>query len=91
MSDKATPNAVVVPSGEKGSADTAAAVTQMKGGAVITPLPLSGGRKTKKLSKKVLNMFKKGSAKKLMKMVKGGSALSPATVGGRRTRRNRKH
>ena len=94
MSDKATqPNAVVVPTGEKGSADNAAAVTQMKGGAVITPLPLSGGRRTKKLSKKVLKMFKKGSRGKLMKMMKGGSAaLSPAQAGGRRTRRGtRKH
>jgi len=94
MSDKSTtPNAVVVPTTGGNSADTAAAVTQMKGGAVITPLPLSGGRrsrKTKKLSKKVLNMFKKGSRSKLMKMMKGGApALSPATVGGRRrTRRN---
>jgi len=93
MSDKSTtPNAVVVPTTGGNSADTAAAVTQMKGGAVITPLPLSGGRRhrTKKLSKKVLNMFKKGSRGKLMKMMKGGSAsLSPAIVGGRRkTRRN---
>ena len=93
MSDKSTtPNAVVVPTTGGNSADTAAAVTQMKGGAVITPLPLSGGRRhrTKKLSKKVLNMFKKGSRSKLMKMMKGGApALSPATVGGRRrTRRN---
>jgi hypothetical protein len=87
-----TPSAVVVPNSANGSASQAAAVTPMKGGMVLSPLPLSGGRKTKKLSKKVLNMFKKGSRGKLMKMMKGGSSLSPATVGGRRhTKRNRKH
>jgi len=91
MSDKPAPNAVFVPTTAKSTADTAA-VTEMKGGAILSPLPLSGGRRhrTKKLSKKVLNMFKKGSRGKLMKMMKGGSAsLSPAIVGGRRkTRRN---
>jgi hypothetical protein len=90
------PSAVVVPNSTNGAASQAAAVTPVQGGgAVITPLPLNGGRRhrSKKLSKKVLNMFKKGSRGKLMKMMKGGSAaLSPAQAGGRRTRRHsRKH
>jgi len=70
-------SAVVMPT-EGGSAmpEQAAAVTKMAGGGlVLSPLPLSGGRKrrgTKRLSKKVLKMFKKGSAKKLAKLLKGG-------------------
>ncbi len=51
----------------------AAAVKPMKGGAVLSPLPLSGGRrKTKRLSKKVLRMLKGMSKKKLAKLMKGG-------------------
>ena len=91
MSDKPTPSAVVVPTTSGTSLNEAAAVTPMKGGMMLTPLPLGGGRRgTKKLSKKVLKMFKKGSRGKLVKMMKGGSTLSPAQAGGR-TRRNRKH
>jgi hypothetical protein len=87
-----TPSAVVVPNSQNGSANEAAAVTPMKGGMVLSPLPLSGGRrKTKKLSKKVLNMFKKGSRSKLMKMMKGGSAISPAAYGGSRRKTRRHH
>ena len=87
------PSAVVVPNSQGGSADQAAAVTPMKGGMVLSPLPLSGGgrRKTKKLSKKVLNMFKKGSRSKLMKLMKGGSAISPAAYGGSRRKSRRHH
>lgn len=93
MSDSTKPSSVVVPTTNgQPEPSQAAGVTKMKGGMVLAPLPLTGGRKTKKLSKKVLNMFKKGSRGKLMKMMKGGNELSPATVGGRRhTRRNRKH
>lgn len=69
-------SAVVVPT-EGGAAmpEQAAAVTKMAGGGlVLSPLPLSGGRKrkTKRISKKVLKMFKKGSATKLAKLLKGG-------------------
>lgn len=96
MPEQSTPSAVVVPAGATSAADTAA-VTEMKGGAMLSPLPYgqNGGRRhrTKKLSKKVLNMFKKGSRSKLMKMMKGGNpAETAATVGGRRhTKRHRKH
>ena len=82
----------------------AAAVTKMAGGGlVLSPLPLSGGRKgsrkTKRLSKKVLKMFKKGSAKKLAKLMKGGEVAeevmasegeSAPTEGARRRRRGGK-
>ncbi len=86
------PSAVVVPNSQGGSADQATAVTPMKGGMVLSPLPLGGGRrKTKKLSKKVLNMFKKGSRSKLMKLMKGGSAISPAAYGGGRRKTRRHH
>jgi hypothetical protein len=98
-------SAVVVPTkdGVAQPAD-AAAVTQMKGGAlVLSPLPLSGGRrlrKTKKVPKKVLALFKKGTAKKLRKLMKGGETaeeevtsgdadMTGAEEGGRR-RRSRK-
>jgi hypothetical protein len=72
-------SAVVVPTaGGEAKPAEAAAVTKMAGGGLIlSPLPLSGGkkrgsRKTKRLSKKVLKMFRKGSAKKLAKLLKGG-------------------
>ncbi len=70
-------SAVVMPTkGGEAQPEQAAAVTKMAGGGlVLSPLPLSGGRKrrgTKRLSKKVLKMFKKGSAKKLQKLLKGG-------------------
>jgi hypothetical protein len=76
----ATPksSAVVVPTvnGEAKPAE-AAAVTGMKGGGLLlSPLPLTGGKKkskTRRLSKKVLKMFKKGSAKKLARLMKGGN------------------
>ena len=89
-----TPSAVVVPNSQNGSANEAAAVTPMKGGMVLSPLPLSGGRrKTKKLSKKVLNMFKKGSRGKLMKMMKGGNTMTTDDITGarRKTRGRRRH
>ncbi len=69
-------SAVVVPTTAGGSPQPsqAAAVTAMKGGALLlSPLPISGGRrKTKKVPKKILKLFKKGSAKKLRKLMKGG-------------------
>ena len=60
----------------------AAAVTKMAGGGLmLSPLPLNGGkRKTKRLSKKVLKMFKKGSAKKLSKLLKGGQEAEEEVV-----------
>lgn len=66
----------------------AAAVKPMKGGAVLSPLPLSGGRrKTKRLSKKVLRMLKGMSKKKLAKLMKGGveeGEDAEGAVGGRK-------
>jgi hypothetical protein len=100
-------SAVVMPmKGGAAQPADAAAVTEMKGGAlVLSPLPLSGGRrkgsrKTKKVPKKVLKLFKKGSAKTLKKLMKGGqeaeevvsteTAPESETMGGRKTRRTRK-
>jgi hypothetical protein len=72
---KTESSAVVVPATE-GTPDMgqAAGVSKMKGGAlVLTPLPLSGGRrKTRKISKKVLKTLKKMGTKKVMKMLKKG-------------------
>lgn len=69
-------SAVVVPTTPEGTPQPggATAVTPMKGGALLlSPLPLGGGkRKTKKVPKKILKLFKKGSAKKLGKLMKGG-------------------
>ena len=87
-------SAVVVPTTE-GTPDMgqAAGVTKMKGGAlVLTPLPLSGGRrKTRKISKKVLKTLKKMGTKKVMKMLKKGGQMEgevePATTGARRRSR----
>ena len=64
----------------------AAAVTEMKGGALLlSPLPLKGGRKgsrkTKKVPKKVLKMFKKGSAKTLRRLMKGGEEAEAVVSG----------
>lgn len=97
-------SAVVMPTkGGEAMPEQAAAVTKMAGGGlVLSPLPLSGGRKrkTKRISKKVLKMFKKGSAKKLQKLMKGGdeaeevmateSQAAPVEGARRKTRRGGK-
>lgn len=104
MSAAPKSSAVVMPTkGGEAVPGEAAAVTKMAGGGlVLSPLPLSGGRKrrgTKRLSKKVLKMFKKGSAKKLSKLLKGGQEGEDAvtapetpepTEGARRRRGSRK-
>jgi alpha/beta superfamily hydrolase len=97
---KTESSAVVVPTTEgKPEMAQAAGVTKMKGGAlVLTPLPLSGGRrKTRKISKKVLKTLKKMGTKKVMKMLKkGGQAEEsmateePAPTMGARRRSSRK-
>lgn len=84
-------SAVVVPTTSGGSPDlkNAAAVTPMKGGAlVLSPLPLGGGKrkksgkKTKKvIPKKVLKLFKKGSTRKLKKLMKGGNEAMAEVTG----------
>lgn len=81
-----TSSSVVVPT-EAGTPQpgAAAAVTKMSGGGLIlSPLPLGGGkrRKTRRISKKVLRMFKKGSKAKLMKLMKGGQAAEQVVTGG---------
>lgn len=79
-------SAVVVPTSPSGApqASQAAAVTSMKGGAlVLSPLPLGGGkRKTKKVPKKILKLFKKGSAKTLKRLMKGGQTAEQVVTGG---------
>jgi len=97
-------SAVVMPmKGGAAQPADAAAVTEMKGGAlVLSPLPLKGGkRKTKKVPKKILKMFRKGSAKTLRRLMKGGqgaeevvateeTAPESETMGGRKTRKGKK-
>ena len=101
------PSTVVVPtSGGMPVPGQATAVTPMKGGMLLSPLPidtgLTGGRrKSKKLSKKVLKMLKKMTPKQLKKLtLKGGedpvdtatpTTPPPPPPGGRRkTRRSKK-
>ena len=96
-----SPSAVVVPTkGGELVPGAAASATPMKGGMMLSPLPLAGGRrrKSKKLSKKVLKMLKKMTPKQLKKAMKGGegeeateAAPEAAPVGARRkTRRSKK-
>ena len=92
---KTESSAVVVPTTEgTPSMGEAAGVSKMKGGAlVLTPLPLSGGRrKTRKISKKVLKMLKKMGPAKVAKLMKKGGQMNgeePAPVGARRHRTRR--
>lgn len=92
MSDSKTPAAVAVPT--SGSTSDAVAATPMKGGAILSPLPLSGGRrKTRRMSKKALKMLKKMTPKQMRKMLKGGEepvAAPEAEMEGARRRRSRK-
>jgi hypothetical protein len=91
-----SPTAVVVPTADgKPVPGGAASATPMKGGMMLSPLPLGGGkRRSKKLSKKVLKMMKKMTPKQLKKLMKGGEdegagaagegAPAPGPVGARR-------
>jgi len=87
-----SPSAVVVPTADgKPVPGGAASATPMKGGMILSPLPLGGGkRRSKKLSKKVLKMMKKMTPKQLKKLMKGGEgegaegAPAPGPVGARR-------
>ncbi len=102
MSDSTkTPAAVAVPT--SGSATDAVAATPMKGGALLSPLPLSGGRrKTRRMSKKAMKMLKKMTPKQLKKMIKGGQepvvapesemegARRRSRKGGRKSRKSRR-
>ena len=92
MSDSTkTPAAVAVPA--SGTKADAVAATPMKGGALLSPLPLTGGRrKTRRLSKKAVKMLKKMTPKQIKKLVKGGqepAAAPEAEMEGAR-RRSRK-
>lgn len=62
----------------------AMAATPMKGGMVLSPLPLGGGKrggkKTARMSKKMLKMLKKMSKTKLAKLMKGGEDAADAMV-----------
>lgn len=94
MSDSKTPAAVAVPS--SGSTSDAVAATPIKGGALLSPLPLAGGRrrKTRRMSKKAMKMLKKMTPKQIKKMLKGGEEPAPvaeeAEMEGARRRRSRK-
>lgn len=96
-------DAVMVP-GSEGKPDmgSATGATKMSGGGLIlTPLPLNGGKKgkkTRKVSKKVLKMLKKMGSAKVAKLLKkkGGQEETveeePMTAGRRKTRRGgRRH
>jgi hypothetical protein len=94
-------SAVVAPTTEGGKMDmaNAAAVTKMSGGGVVlTPLPLVGGRRSRKISKKVLKQLKKMGSRKVMKMLKKGGAeemmtaepAAPTEETGGRRRKSRK-
>ena len=77
-------SAVVVPTSSTGAPQPggATAITPMTGGMLLSPLPLGGGkRKTKKVPKKILKLFKKGSAKKLRKLMKGGNEAVKEVTG----------
>jgi hypothetical protein len=93
----APPSGVVVPTaGGVPQPGSAMAATPMKGGMMLSPLPLGGGkRKTRKLSKKMLKMMKKMTPKQLKKLMKGGEgeeavAAAPAETTGARRRKTRK-
>lgn len=93
MSAPKTPAAVAVPT--SGSTTDAVAATPIKGGAMLSPLPLSGGRrrKTRRLSKKAVKMLKKMTPKQIKKMLKGGqepAAVEEGEMEGARRRRSRK-
>jgi hypothetical protein len=79
-----TGSAVMIPKTAAGAMDMAkaAAVTPMAGGGlVLSPLPLSGGRrKTRRLSKKVMKMMKSMSKAKLAKLMKGGVEAEEAVA-----------
>jgi hypothetical protein len=71
MSTPAT--GVVVPTkGGEPIPGAAAAATPMTGGMMLSPLPLGGGGKKKRLSKKTLKALKKMTPKQLKKLMKGG-------------------
>lgn len=90
MSDSSkTPAAVAVPS--SGTATDAVAATPMKGGMMLSPLPLSGGRrKSRRLSKKAVKMLKKMTPKQIKKMIKGGQEAPVAETGMEGARRRRR-
>jgi hypothetical protein len=82
-----TPSSVVVP--PKGGSADAMAVTKLAGGGIAaTALPLSGGRKTRRLSKKAIKMLKAMPKAKLLKLAgkKGGMA----EMGGAKKKGSRK-
>ena len=63
----------------------AVAAVPLKGGAVaLAPFPLGGGKrkKTKRVPKRILKLFKKGSTNKLKKLMKGGADAKEVVMGG---------
>jgi len=92
------PTGVVVPTkGGEPQPGSAVGATPMKGGMMLSPLPLTGGRKkTRKITKKMLKMLKKMPASKLKKLMKGGvgegegEGAPAGTIGARRKSRKTK-
>lgn len=91
------PTSLAIPTsgGELKPADALAAMP-MRGGALLSPLPLSGGRrKSRRISKKAMKMLKKMTPKQLKKMFKGGEdaeaamETSPSEMDGARRRSRR--
>jgi hypothetical protein len=92
MSTPAAPTGVVVPTkGGEAQPSAAVAATPMKGGMMLSPLPLGGGkRKSRKITKKMLRVLKKNPKimKKLAAM-KGGEEQAPVIEGARRRKTRR--
>lgn len=87
------PASLAIPTsgGELKPADAVAA-TPMRGGALLSPLPLSGGRrKSRRISKKAMKMLKKMTPKQMKKMLKGGEDVATETeMEGARRRKSRR-
>lgn len=89
---KVEASGVVVPAskGEVKGSEAAEVKAMSGGGLVLSPMPLSGGRRHKRLSKKTLKMLKKMGMKKVAKMIKKGGqteGVEGEQEGARRTRR----
>ncbi len=86
----AAPSSVVVPPGGTG-ADKVAVTNMGGGGIAATALPVTGGSKTRRLSKKALKMLKAMPKAKLLKLVGKKGGMEPTgggkKKGSRKTRR----
>jgi hypothetical protein len=94
MPETPAPAAVVVPTkGSEAQPGSAVAATPMKGGMMLSPMPLGGGkRKTRKITKKMLRVLKKNPKimKKLASMKGGEDEGAPVEGGKKKTRRTKR-